>query len=177
MGAMGQFNVTVTFFPDNGGTPQRLEAMVDTRAAYSVVPRPLLESLGYRPIRPQRVVLADGRVEEWTVGQIDVECEGRRATTPVLMGPPTSPVLLGAITLEALGLGVDPINRRLVPVDIRIYLASAAATGSGRRRALQSSTTRNSPSPRTWFPVPFTTISAAAARRAPRSQSPSEPRA
>lgn len=175
MGAMSQFNVTVTFFPQREGTPQRLEAMVDTGAAYSVVPRPFVESLGYRPIRPQRVVLADGRVEEWTVGQIDIECEGRRVTTPILIGPPTSPVLLGAITLEALGLGVDPINRRLVPVDIRIYLA-CAATASARRRALQARIPRKTASPTTWFPVPFTTISAAAARSAPRSQSPSEPR-
>ena len=175
MGAMGQFNVTVTFFSHNGGTSQRLEAMVDTGAAYSVAPRPLLESLGCRPIRPQRVMLADGRVEEWTVGQIDVECEGRRATTPVLMGPPTSPVLLGAITLEALGLGVDPINQRLIPVDIRIYLA-CATTAAARRRALQARIARKTARPTTWFPVPFTTISAAAPRRAPRSQSPSEPR-
>ena len=51
--------------------------------------------------------------------QIDVECEGRRTTTPILMGPATGPVLLGATPLEE--LGIDPLNRRLVPVDL--YLA------------------------------------------------------
>ena len=34
---------------------------------------------------------------------------------------PTGPVLLGATTLEELGLGIDPLNRRLIPVDL--YLA------------------------------------------------------
>ena len=118
---MGQFKVTLTVYPRDGGTARSLEALVDTGAGYSVVPRPVLEALGCRPLRAQRVILADGRTEEWSVTQVDVECEGRRAATPVLMGPPTGPILLGATTLEELGLDIDPLNRRLVPVDI--YLA------------------------------------------------------
>ena len=45
------------------------------------------------------------------------------ATTTVLMGAATGPVLLGATTLEELGLVIDPLNRRLVPVEI--FLAAA----------------------------------------------------
>ena len=175
MGAMGQFKVTVTLHPQKYGAARTVEALVDTGAGYSMFPRPLLEALGCQAIRSQRVVLADGRMEEWSLSQVDVEYEGRRAPTPVLMGPPDSPVLLGATTLEELGLGVDPVNRRLVPVDIRIYLA-CAGTGSARRRALQRRIATKTARPRTWFPVPLTTISAAVARRAPRSQSPSGPR-
>ena len=81
----------------------------------------MVESFGCRPVRTQRVVLADGRIEEWPVTQIDVECEGRRTTTPILMGPATGPVLLGATTLDELSLGTDPLNRRPIPVDL--YLA------------------------------------------------------
>jgi len=40
------------------------------------------------------------------------------------MGAATGPVLLGATTLEELGLGIDPLNRRLVPVEI--FLAAAS---------------------------------------------------
>ncbi len=118
---MGQFKVVVTLYPRNGSSAERLDALVDTGAAYTVVPRPTLEALGCRPLRSQRVVMADGRVEEWTLTQVDIECEGRRAITPVLMAPPTGPTLLGATTLEELGLGIDPVNRRLIPVDV--YLA------------------------------------------------------
>ena len=172
---MGQFKVTVTLHPENGGTPRTLEALVDTGAGYSVVPRPILESLGCRPIRSQRVMMADGRIEEWGLSQVDLECQGRRAPTPVLMGPPEGPILLGATTLEILGLGIDPMNRRLVPADVYLYLA-CAGTGSVRRRALQTRIARKTARPRTWFPVPLTTISDAATKRAPRSQSPSSPR-
>ena len=123
---MGQFKVALikvalTLYPRDGGTARSFEALVDTGAGYSVVPRPILEALGCQPLRTQRVILADGRIEEWSVGQVEVECEGRRTTTPVLMGPPAGPLLLGATTLEELGLGIDPLNRRLVPVDL--YLA------------------------------------------------------
>jgi predicted aspartyl protease len=104
---------------------------VDTGAAYSVIPRGTLEALGCRPVRSQRVVLADGRGEEWTVTQVEVECEGRRVITPALMGPPGGPVRLGATTLEELGLGIDPLNRRLVPVDL--YLAPLTPAGRGCR--------------------------------------------
>ena len=54
--------------------------------------------------------------------QVELECEGRRATTPVLVGPAAAPVLLGATTLEELGLGIDPLNRRLVPVDKEVLM-------------------------------------------------------
>jgi len=99
---MGQFTVTVTLLPNEGaGTgPRRVDALVDTGAAYTVVPRPLAESLGCRPHRAQAVRFAGGRVEEWPVAEVRVECEGRRATTTVLMGPAAGPVLMGAITLD-----------------------------------------------------------------------------
>jgi predicted aspartyl protease len=64
----------------------------------------------------QGVVLADGRVDEWPLTQVDVECEGRRMTSTVLMGPVEGHVLLGAVTLEELGFGVDPVTQRLIPV-------------------------------------------------------------
>ena len=119
--SMGQFRVDMTLVPRDGGPSRTMEALVDTGAVSSVVPRAVLESLGCRPVRTQRVVLADGRIEEWSVTQIDVECEGRRTTTPILMGRVDGLVLLGATTLEELGLGIDPLNRRLIPVDL--YLA------------------------------------------------------
>lgn len=130
---MGQFRVELKLLGRDGGPARTVEALVDTGAAYTVVPRAMLESLGCRPVRTQRVVLADGRIEEWAVTQIDVECEGRRATTPVLMGPDGGPILLGATTLEELGLGIDPLNRRLAPVDL--YLARAAVSDCRRRVA------------------------------------------
>ena len=126
---MGQFRVDVTLHATHDGSSLTIDALVDTGAAYTVMPRAVLESLGCRPIRIQRVVLANGRIEDWAMTQMDVEYEGRRATTPILMGPANGPVLLGATTLEILGLGIDPVNRRLIPVDM--YLARTALVMGG----------------------------------------------
>ncbi len=128
---MGQFKVFLTLYPRDGGAPETLEALANTGAGYSVIPRPILEALGCQPHRTQRVIMADGRTEEWLVAQIDLECEGRRTTTPVLMGPPTGPVLLGATTLEELGLGIDALNRRLVPVDLYLAICGSCTEQSG----------------------------------------------
>jgi predicted aspartyl protease len=114
---VGLFAVTVTLFPVRRGRPRAIELLVDTGASYTVVPRPILEALGCRPLRMRRVVLADGRTDEWPLTHIDLECEGRRTPTPVLMGPAEGRARLGAVTLEELGFGVDPTARRLVPVD------------------------------------------------------------
>src|SRR5262249_40889714 len=57
------------------------------RAAYSVLPRALLEAWGCQPLRMQRVRFADGRAEEWPLTEIEVAYGDRRATTTVLMGP------------------------------------------------------------------------------------------
>jgi clan AA aspartic protease len=114
---VGQFRIDLTLLARHDGPSRTIEALVDTGAAYTVVPRPVLESLGCRPVRTQRVVLADGRSKEWSVTQIDVECAGRRTTTPILMGPADGPVLLGTTTLEELGLRIDPLNRCVIPIE------------------------------------------------------------
>ena len=118
---MGQFRVSVTLYPRGAGEPQRLEALVDTGACYTVVPRPIVEALGCEPHRTQGVQFADVRTEQWSLAQVELECEGRRAVTPVLMAPPDAPILLGMTTLEELGLGIDPINQRLVPAEIFLF--------------------------------------------------------
>lgn len=118
---MGQFKVSLTVYAPDGDDVRQVDALVDTGAAYSMLPRTFLESLGYGPVRAQRVVLADGRIEEWALTIADVECGGRRVPTPIMMGPSNSPALLGATTLEELGFGIDPLARRLIPIDV--YLA------------------------------------------------------
>src|SRR5712691_11608321 len=70
---MGQFRVIVTLHPRAEGQARRLETLVDTGAGYTVVPRPVLEELGCVPHRMQPVRFADGRVEEWSVAEVEVE--------------------------------------------------------------------------------------------------------
>jgi hypothetical protein len=49
--------------------------------------------------------------------------EGRERTVVAFLADEGAPKLLGAQTLETFGLGVDPLGRRLVPVDAYLALA------------------------------------------------------
>ena len=77
---MEQFRVQVLVHPrDARGPVQQIDALVDTGAAYSVLSRALVESLGYAAARTQRVVLADGRIvkdmQGATVGDVIAEMD------------------------------------------------------------------------------------------------------
>src|SRR2546428_2108349 len=72
--------------------------------------------LGLRVLREQAIVTAGGRREVWPVAEVRIALEGREAPTVCFIAP-AGPALLGAVALETLSLGVDPVARRLVPVD------------------------------------------------------------
>lgn len=56
--------------------------------------------------------------------EVLVRLAGRERTVIAFFADETAPKLVGAQTLESFGLGVDPLGRRLVPVDA--YLAAGA---------------------------------------------------
>lgn len=95
---------------------EQVEALVDTGSTFTAVPRELLERLGVRPNRRPEFQLASGQVAENDVGDARIRIEGLEGTTSIIFGDPGEPALLGAVTLEAFLLGVDPVRRRLVPV-------------------------------------------------------------
>lgn len=97
---------------------ERIEALVDTGATYTVVPRDVLERLGITPQFRRRFRVADGRVVELDMAWAVVKVEGEMTYTICVFGEPGMDALLGAVTLEELGLGVDPVNQRLVPVEL-----------------------------------------------------------
>lgn len=96
---------------------EEVEAVVDTGSTFAAAPRELLERLGIRPVRRQRFRIASGQVIENDVGDAVVRLEGLQGTTPVVFNEPGEPILVGAVTLEGLLLGVDPVAQRLVPVE------------------------------------------------------------
>lgn len=51
--------------------------------------------------------------------------------SPVVFWDEESLPLLGAVTLEILGLGIDPVNRRLIPVDALLLPATIARRAGG----------------------------------------------
>lgn len=111
---MGTF--TSEIWIANPSTPQkkrRLEALVDTGAFYSWIPAALLKEDGLRPEFHRPFKIATGEVVERDCCDILIHINGEFRHCIAVFGDPDSPVLLGAHALEAFGLTVDPVNRRL----------------------------------------------------------------
>ncbi len=96
---------------------EALEAVVDTGSTFTTVPRNLLERLGVEPSGRERFRIANGESIENDVGDATVRLAGKQRTTTVVFGEVGEPALLGTVTLEALLLGVDPIQQTLVPIE------------------------------------------------------------
>ncbi len=111
---MGTFHYPIEIGDAQGQRFERVEALVDTGASYTVVPGPMLQRLGVTAHDRVVFFLADGRQIERDVGQTWVRIDGRSVITLVVFGDEGSDALLGAYTLEGLRLGVDPANQRLV---------------------------------------------------------------
>jgi predicted aspartyl protease len=95
--------------------------MVDSGALYSVLPEKTWRALRLTPLRTADFVLADGTVITRRVSECRFEIGGQAATSPVVLGEGDDGPLLGAVTLETLGLMLNPLNRELVPM--RLMLA------------------------------------------------------
>lgn len=113
---MGTFRVTLHLARANAEHFQSIEALVDTGASYTRIPRDVLEGLGVRPDEERVFVLADDREVRYPVAWVRVRLDERTQPTLVVCGDSGTEPLLGAFTLEGFGLGVDPVNRRLIPV-------------------------------------------------------------
>ncbi len=114
--SVGTFSQTISIGDPRGEQWLEVDALVDTGASYTMVPGSLLQQLGVVPHTSRRFFLADGRAIERQMGRGWVRLDGQMEMTLLVFGDEGTAVLLGAYTLEALGLGVDPVDRRLVPV-------------------------------------------------------------
>ena len=98
------------------GRIEEVEFLVDTGATHSVVPRLLAEKLELKPTRSQRIVIAGRQQAIWPIAEARLALNGDQITTPCFIAP-EGPALLGAVSLESLFLAVDPVGKRLIPID------------------------------------------------------------
>ena len=117
---MGHFSVPVQVSQLAGGRVAPVEALVDTGATFTSIPRDVLEGLGVVPQEEWPFVLADGREVRYPVAWITIQMRDRAQPTIVVFGDPGSEPILGVVTLEEFRLAVDPVNRRLVTVPGRL---------------------------------------------------------
>ncbi len=105
------------------GSVELERVLVDTCAIHSMVERGLADELGIRPEARGRFDIIGGSVE-LPVGLALLEIEGRSFRVPVILGDRN---LVGLTTLETLGFGVDPVERKLLPKAGVLFPVPAAA--------------------------------------------------
>ncbi len=101
-----------------------VEFLVDSGAVYSVVDAAVLRKLGCKPYRRKRFFLADGTVIERSIGDAYFEYAGIGGAASVIFGERGDRNLLGATTLEALELVLDPFKGELRPMTMALMGAS-----------------------------------------------------
>jgi predicted aspartyl protease len=99
-------------FPDRS---IEVNMIVDSGAIFSVVPATLLKQIGIAPRGYETFELANAHSVRRGIGDALYDIEGRVGAAPVVFGRRGDACLLGAVTLEALGLRLDPLRRQLRP--------------------------------------------------------------
>lgn len=100
----------------SNGHSQVLRLLVDSGATYTLLPKAVWQSLKLVPKRTVSFSLADGTQIERGVSECFISLPQGDGHTPVILGEEADEALLGAVTLEILGLVLDPFKRTLQPM-------------------------------------------------------------
>ena len=103
----------------NPASPRRravVKFLVDSGAAYTVLPQKVWKRLGLKPLETLEFDLADGTSVAREISEARFAFQGKQRTSPVVLGVGDDMPLLGVVTLETMGLVVNPLKRELVPI-------------------------------------------------------------
>ena len=103
------------------GRQATVRLLVDSGATYTLLPDDVWPRLGLAGKRKLATSLADGTSIERDVSECHLALPQGEGHTPVILGEPGDEALLGAVTLEIMGLVLNPFNRTLQPM--RMLLA------------------------------------------------------
>ncbi len=95
--------------------------LVDSGATYTLLPHDVWRTMGLKPKRSVAFTLADGTTIKRQVSECYIILPQGEGHTPVILGERGDEPLLGAVTLEILGLVLNPFTRELQPM--RMMLA------------------------------------------------------
>ena len=113
---MGTFSYKVEIGSTDLSRFDTLEFLVDTGSTYTWIPKDLVSKLGFKVTGQRRVRLADGREVLRDGVDANIRIDGEIHPNFCLIAGSGDSLLLGAITLETFSLGVDPVNKKLIPV-------------------------------------------------------------
>lgn len=111
---MGLTNVKLLIKnPKNESINVEERFLVDSGASYTVLSEKVWKKLKLKPSWEQEFNLADGKIIKRQIGNAIVQYQGREGATPVILGKKGDSLLLGVLTLEALGLALNPLQRKI----------------------------------------------------------------
>jgi len=87
--------------------------LVDTGAIHCMAPANELLKAGIKVKGKKVYELANGAPYEGEYGYAIISFMGDETVTPVIFGPDDVEPILGVLALEAIGIGVDPVNNTL----------------------------------------------------------------
>jgi predicted aspartyl protease len=90
--------------------------LVDSGATYTLLPEKSWKAIGLIPKRKVVFTLADGTTTEREISECHIALPEGEGYTPVVLGKPRDEALLGVVTLEILGLILNPFTRELHPM-------------------------------------------------------------
>ncbi len=95
--------------------------LVDSGATYTLLPFEDWQAIEIEPKRTMTFTLADGTTVERKISECRITLPQGEGHSPVILGEPGDEALLGVVTLEILGLVLNPFTRTLQPM--RMMLA------------------------------------------------------
>lgn len=119
-GEVGTFGAEFTIRNREGTRSHNLNGTVDTGASFTVVPGHILDEMGVAREEQALFSLADGSVQELSIGLVEMDLDGSTRSVYVVFGTDQRKTLLGAMALESFGLAADAKNHRLIPAELTL---------------------------------------------------------
>jgi clan AA aspartic protease len=94
--------------------------LVDSGATYSLLPHDVWQAIELQPMETHTFTLADGTTIERDVSECKIRLGVQARHSPVILGIEGDEALLGTVTLETLGLVLDPFQRTLQAMKMRL---------------------------------------------------------
>jgi len=113
---MGTFKAKLRVWKeDHPEKAQELDLMVDTGASFSWISKSRLQGLGITAAYQMPFRTIDGRVLERDMAVVYIASDGRSVPDLVVMAEEGESEVIGAHSIEGLGMAADPVQGKLVP--------------------------------------------------------------
>jgi len=112
---MGVFSVKIEVKSVQMTQQLSIEVVVDTGASLSIIPQETLDKIGVKHLWQRQFTLTNGEKIERDIGIAIFNWNGHEGASEVIFGKSEDKPLLGALTLESLGLKVNSREQKIEP--------------------------------------------------------------